>query len=86
MEINMSYESATRCADDIKVCNESILDGELEDATIVETNFNSGRGIYDRMKTMSLDYMSVVARDENNVRNIADGLLDIDEKIFSNNA
>lgn len=83
MEIKVSYEAATTQAGSVVSDEKGLLDGILEDDTILEANYNAGRDIYGNMKTMSSDYMSIMQRDAKNVLNIATKLFDVDQNMFS---
>lgn len=83
MEIKVSYEAATIEAEAIASNQEGILGDAPEDATIEESNYNEGRAVYADLKTMSVEYSSILQRDAKNILDIAVKLFEVDESVIS---
>lgn len=83
MEIKVSYEAATTEAGTIASNQEGILGDAPEDATIEESNYNEGRAVYADLKTMSVEYSSILQRDAKNILDIALKLFEVDESVIS---
>lgn len=83
MGIKVSYEAATTEAGAIASGQNGVLGDTQEDATIEESNYNEGRTVYDDLKTMSVEYSSILQRDAKNILDIALKLFEVDESVIS---